>query len=75
MLSWLSAAACAGTVALLLRRGSASGAAIAIFAVPLIAERTPPRADMFSVVLFAAFLSILWQQFRTGRRASWLLPP
>jgi len=74
LLSWMSAAACAGTVALLLRRGSAVSAGIAILAVPLIAERTPPRADMFTVVLFAAFLSILWENYRTGRAALWLLP-
>ena len=70
LLSWLSAAACVGTVALLLRRGSAASAAIAILAVPLIAERTPPRADMFTVVLFAAFLSILWENYQTGRARS-----
>jgi len=74
LLSWMSAAACAGTVALLLRRGSAASAGIAILAVPLIAERTPPRADMFTVVLFAAFLSILWENYRTGRAPLWLLP-
>jgi tetratricopeptide (TPR) repeat protein len=74
LLSWMSAAACAGTVALLLRRGSAASAAIAILAVPLIAERTPPRADMFTVVLFAAFLSILWENYQTGRAPLWLLP-
>ncbi len=75
MLSWMSAAACAGTIALLLRRGSAVGAVLAILAVPLIAERTPPRADMFSVILFAAFLSILWQNYRFGDAPLWLLPP
>jgi tetratricopeptide (TPR) repeat protein len=74
LLSWMSAAACAGTVALLLRRGSAASAAIAIFAVPLIAERTPPRADMFTVVLFAVFLSVLWENYQTGRAPLWLLP-
>ncbi len=74
LLSWMSAAACAGTVAVLLRRGSAVSAAIAILAVPLIAERTPPRADMFSVVFFAAFLSILWQYYQTSRASLWLLP-
>jgi tetratricopeptide (TPR) repeat protein len=74
LLSWMSAVACAGTVALLLRRGSAVSAAIAILAVPLIAERTPPRADMFTVVLFAAFLSILWENYQTGRARLWLLP-
>lgn len=74
LLSWISVAGCAGTVALLLRRGSAASAGIAILAVPLIAERTQPRADMFSVVFFAAFLSILWEYYQTGRAALWLLP-
>jgi len=74
LLSWISAAASAGTVALLLRRGSAASAGIAILAVPLIAERTQPRADMFSVIFFAAFLSILWQYYQQGRAPLWVLP-
>jgi tetratricopeptide (TPR) repeat protein len=75
LISWMGALACAGTIALLLRRGSAVTAALAIVAVPLIALRTTPRADMFTVVLFAAFLSLLWEQHRSGRAALWLLPP
>lgn len=75
LLSWIGAAACAGTVALLLRRGTAVTAALAILAVPLIALRALPRADMFTVVLFAAFLSLLWEQHRSGRARLWLLPP
>jgi tetratricopeptide (TPR) repeat protein len=74
LISWIGAAACVGTVALLLRRGSAVSAAIAIVAVPLIAWRTTPRADMFTVVLFAAFLSLLWENYQTGRARLWLLP-
>jgi tetratricopeptide (TPR) repeat protein len=74
LISWIGALACTGTVALLVRRGSAAGAAIAILGVPLIAARTTPRADMFSVVLFAAFLSLLWENYRTGRARLWLLP-
>ncbi len=74
LLSWMGAIACAGTVALLLRRGSLITAALAIVAVPLIAYRTVPRADMFTVVLFAAYLSILWENFQTGRGRLWLLP-
>jgi len=74
LLSWIGAMACVGTVALLLRRNSGVGAAIAILAVPVIALRTTPRADMFTVVLFAGFLSILWQQHRTGAARLWLLP-
>ena len=74
LISWIGAAACVGTVALLLRRGSTAGAGIAILAVPLIAWRTSPRADMFTVVLFAAFLSLLWENYKTGSARLWLLP-
>ena len=74
MLSWIGAAACFGTVALLLRRGSAVSAGIAILAVPLIAARTAPRAEVFTLILFAAYLSILWQNYQTGRACLWLLP-
>ncbi len=74
LISWIGALACVATVALLLRRGSAVSAAIAIVAVPLIAWRTAPRADMFTVVLFAAFLSLLWENHQTGRARLWLLP-
>lgn len=75
LLSWFGAIACAATVALLLRRGSAFSAAIAVLAIPLVAERTTPRAEMFTVILFAASLSILWQNYQTGRARLWLLPP
>ncbi len=74
LISWIGAAACVAAVALLLRRGSAAGAAIAILAVPLIAARTTPRADMFTIVLFAAFLSLLWENYQTGKARLWLLP-
>lgn len=75
LLSVIGAVGCAGTVAWLLRRGSAASAGIAILAVPLIAVRTPPRAEMFTVLFSAAFLSILWQYYQTGRAPLWLLPP
>ena len=74
LLSWFGAAACVGTVALLLRRGSAFTAAVAVLAIPLIADRTTPRAEMFTVILFAAYLSILWQNYQTGRAPLWPLP-
>ncbi len=74
LISWIAASACVGTIALLLRRGSAVSAGIAILGVPLIAWRTAPRADMFTVVLFAAFLSLLWENYQTGRARLWLLP-
>ena len=74
LISWLGVSACFGAVALLLRRGSAVTAGLAIIAVPVIAMRTAPRADMFTVVLFAAFVSLLWENFRTGRARLWWLP-
>jgi Tfp pilus assembly protein PilF len=79
LLAWLGAVACAGTVALLLRRDNILSLALAIVAVPLIANRTQPRAEMFTTILFAAFLSVLWRHYangnQNGRRSPlWLLP-
>src|SRR5438270_8506534 len=73
LLSWFGAIACAGTVALL-RPNSFYVSALAIVAVPLIANRTQPRAEMFTTILFAAFLTLLWQHYRGGRSRLWLLP-
>ncbi len=77
LLSWMGAAACAGSVALLLRRENIFTVALAVVAVPLIANRTQPRAEMFSTILFAAFLHILWR-YHSGRDEHparlWLLP-
>ena len=73
-LSWLGCLACVAATALLLAGGSATGAALAILAVPLIAERTKPRADLFSTLLFAAVLVILWRHFQRRRSPLWLLP-
>jgi tetratricopeptide (TPR) repeat protein len=74
ILSWLNAAACAGTLSILLRHKSLSTAVLAVLAIPAIAIRTRPRADMFTVILFAAFLTLLWEQYRSGRARLWLLP-
>jgi len=74
LLSWLGAAACVSTVALLLRRSSVAGVVLAAAAVPLIAALTPPRAEMFTAVFFAAYVSILWHYHRSGKGPLWLLP-
>jgi Flp pilus assembly protein TadD len=88
LLSWLGAAACAGTVALLagsLHKGKVhkgknnlASLCLAIIAIPLIANRTQPRAEMFTTLLFAAFLCLLWRHYRAGESAGasplWLLP-
>lgn len=74
LLSVLGALASVSTVALLLRRGSVVSAAIAVLAVPFIAFRAVPRAELFGVVLFAAYVSLLWQHYQTSRAPLWLLP-
>jgi tetratricopeptide (TPR) repeat protein len=66
LLSWLGAAACTVTTALLLSRNNLATAALALIAVPLIANRTQPRAEMFTTILFAASLSILWRHYLAG---------
>lgn len=81
LLSWLGAAVCVGTVALLLRPvsavsgGSVVSAALAIVAVPAFAVRASPRADIFTLLLFAFFLGVLWRRHETGSGAWWTLPP
>ena len=75
LLSWIGAAIAVGTIVLLLRKGTPVTAALTIIAAPLIAQRCSPRADVFTIVLFAAFLSILWENYRTNRSRLWLLPP
>jgi len=73
-LSWLLAAATVATIAFLLRRpGIATGVA-AILAVPSIVFRENPRAELFTTLLFAAYLALLWQYFREGQARLWLLP-
>lgn len=74
LLSWMGALVSAGTIALLLRRGSLFGSGLAVMAAPLIANRTQPRAEMFTTILFAACLSLLWQHYRTGQTRLWLIP-
>src|SRR5262249_48944606 len=73
-ISWFSALACVGTVALLTWGGRVATAALAILAVPAIAFRTAPRADLFTTVLFAAMLVLLWRHYGGGRVRLWLLP-
>ena len=73
-LSWLGALACAGTVFLCTRQGSRAAAALAIVAVPAIAFRTSPRSELFTTVLFAAFLLILCRHYDSRRSSLWALP-
>jgi hypothetical protein len=74
LLSWSAALTTAGTIALMLRQGSVISALLAALAVPLIAARSNVRADMFTTLLSAAYLALLWRWHRTGRGRLWLLP-
>jgi tetratricopeptide (TPR) repeat protein len=73
-LSWLGAAACAATVAFLVAAGGRFVAALAIVAVPAIAFRTVPRAELFTTLFFAAVLAIVWRHHRGHPVRLWILP-
>jgi tetratricopeptide (TPR) repeat protein len=73
-ISWFSAIACAATVALAVWRGGSVTAALAILAVPAIAFRTVPRADLFTTVLFAAVLVLLVRHYEGHQVRLWVLP-
>jgi Tfp pilus assembly protein PilF len=74
LLSWLGAITCAATVAVLLRRASFASIVFTAVALPRIAARTGPRAEMFTVLLFAVYVSVLWKYFTDGKARLWLLP-
>lgn len=75
LLSWIGAFGCVTTLALLLRKGRAATAALAVLAAPIVASRTGTRAELFTTVLFAAYVSILWENYQGGKGRLWLLPP
>jgi tetratricopeptide (TPR) repeat protein len=78
MLSLLTPLACLAVSAVLIRKGGMSRAWGLAIAAPLIAWRANVRADMFTTVLFAIFLAILWENHRdekATRRWLWILPP
>jgi len=73
--SWLNAAACAGTVGIaFLAEQSIAAALLAIIAIPRIAFHTDAHADMFTTVLFAALLVVVWRHFRGRYAPLWLVP-
>jgi hypothetical protein len=81
-LTWLCALVLAAIVTFLLRRSSqaqsAWAAALAILAVPALALRATPRADLFTHLFFAIFIALLWSyhEDRAEARSArlWLLP-
>jgi hypothetical protein len=74
-LSYIGAAVTATTTALLLRKDSVTSVVLAVLAAVPISYRTGTmRADMFTVVLSAAFLRIVWGYHETGSGRLWMLP-
>jgi tetratricopeptide (TPR) repeat protein len=73
-LSLLLAIATVTTIAVMLRRGGLATAVAAMLAVPSIVFRENPRAELFSTLLFAVYLLLLWRYFREGRGRLWLFP-
>ncbi len=74
LLSWMGAFTCFAVATVLLWRGSLIAAALVILAIPSIAARTEPRADMFTLCFFAVFVAILWRQRQDGAAPMWVLP-
>ena len=77
-LSWFSVLAAALLAAYLLWRAlpqaSFSSAVLLALAVPSLAYRLTPRADLFTTLFFALFLSELWRFHRSAPARLWLLP-
>jgi len=74
-LSWINALACAAVVAIAVGRPRPLTCGLAILAVPSIAFRTAPRAELFTTLFFAIYLALLCKQRREGNAPLWLLPP
>ncbi|MDR3763770.1 MAG: hypothetical protein P4M01_06700 [Acidobacteriota bacterium] len=53
---------------------SATVAALTVLAVPSLAYRITPRADLFSTLLFAVLLAKLWRMHRGVPVRLWMLP-
>ncbi len=74
-LSWLSSMACAGTTAIaFLGESGLATVLLLILAIPKIAYRTAPRADMFTTVLFTALLAVIWRHHRGRKTWLWMVP-
>ncbi len=78
-LSWCSVLAAALLAAYLLWRAlpkaNLAAAVLLVLAVPSLAYRLTPRADLFTTLFFAIFLVELWRFHRAEPARLWLLPP
>ena len=78
LLSLVTPLACLAISLLLIRKGGMLRAWAVAIAAPLIAWRANVRADMFTTVLAAIFLVVLWENHRGAKNTRgwlWILPP
>lgn len=73
-LSWFSALACLAIAAYLIRKTNTASCVLTLLALPSIAYRTAPRADLFTTLFFAIFIGEVWELHCGSRRRLWLLP-
>ena len=73
-LSWPSGVACVGIVAYLMCKRTMASLVLAMLAIPAIAYRTAPRADLFGTVLFAVLLGELWAFHCGEKHQLWIVP-
>jgi tetratricopeptide (TPR) repeat protein len=73
-LSWICALFAAAVACLVTRRAGVATAALALKAVPLIADRATPRADLFTLLLFPLFLIALLRARESDDAPLWPLP-
>ncbi len=74
-LSWIGGVACVAVIAIAVGRPRLLTCALGILAVPSVAFRTAPRADLFTTLFFAACLALVVKYRRDGEAWLWLLAP
>jgi tetratricopeptide (TPR) repeat protein len=73
-LSWLCALVAAFVVWMITRRRDFATVALAMLALPLIADRATPRADLFTLILLPAFLLVLIGARESAKPVFWAAP-
>jgi tetratricopeptide (TPR) repeat protein len=73
-LSWLCALVAAIVIWMITRRREVATVALAMLAVPLIADRATPRADLFTLMLLPAFLLVLIGARESAKSVFWAAP-
>ena len=73
-LSWLCAVVSGVVAWIAVRRGSLATFAIAMIAVPLLADRATPRADLFTLLFLPIFLLVLLRARMAAEPKLWPLP-